>query len=181
MAAKIKILQPKDKLVKQEQLEKLQAVLNLFPELNEKTSASLLWEIKRKNKLNNPNTWTFIMISPEQNRTVVNWLDEKSTQPRKALRLWALLFEYVHRETGQIMLSRQEIAEKIKMRSNDVSRIMSELESINAIIKKKDGRGVIYYMNPNVANHYPQEIREKSQKEAPKLKVINGNYKDDNC
>jgi len=84
------------------------------------------------------------------------------------------LFEYVHRETGQIMLSRQEIAEKIKMRSNDVSRIMSELEGINAILKKKDGRGVIYYMNPNVANHYPQEIREKSQKEAPKLKVIKG-------
>lgn len=51
---------------------------------------------------------------------------------------------------------------------------MSELESINAIIKKKDGRGVVYYMNPNVANHYPQEIREKSQKETPKLKIIDG-------
>lgn len=174
MAAQIKRLQPKNKQIKQEQLEKLQAMLNLFPELNEKKTSSLLWEIKRKNKLNDPNTWTFIMISPEQNRSVVNWLDEKSTQPRKALRLWALLFEYVHRETGQIMLSRQEIAEKIKMRSNDVSRIMSELESINAILKKKDGRGVIYFMNPNVANHYSQEIREKVQKEVPQLKIIDG-------
>lgn len=177
MAAKIKILQPKNKQIKLEQLEQLQAVLNLFPEINEKKASYLLWEIKRKNKLNDPNTWTFIMISPEQNRSVVNWLDEKSTQPRKALRLWALLFEYVHRETGQIMLSRQEIAEKIKMRSNDVSRIMSELESINAILKKKDGRGVIYYMNPNVANHYPQEIREKEQESSPQLKIIEGGKK----
>jgi len=174
MAAQIKRLQPKDKQIKQEQLKQLQAMLNLFPELNDKKASAVLWEIKRKNKLNDPNTWTFIMISPEQNRVVVNWLDEKSTQPRKALRLWALLFEYVHRETGQIMLSRQEIAEKIKMRSNDVSRIMSELESISAILKKKEGRGVIYYMNPNVANHYPQEIREHRQKENPKLKLLDG-------
>jgi len=29
-------------------------------------------------------------------------------------------------------------------------------------------------MNPNVANHYPQEIREQEQKEAPKLKLLNG-------
>jgi len=176
VAAQIKRLQPKDKQIKQEQLKQLQAMLDLFPEVNEKKTSAVLWEIKRKNKLNDPNIWTFIMISPEQNRSVVNWLDEKSTQPRKALRLWALLFEYVHRETQQIMLSRQEIAEKIKIRPNDVSRIMSELESINAILKKKEGRGVIYYMNPNVANHYPQEIREQKQKETPKLKVLNGGF-----
>ncbi len=29
-------------------------------------------------------------------------------------------------------------------------------------------------MNQNVVNHYPQEIREKSQKESPKLSVISG-------
>jgi len=105
---------------------------------------------------------------------VVNWLDDNSTQPRKAVRLWALLFKYVHRETGQIMLTRHEISEKIKIHSSNVTRIMTELESIGAIIKRKEGRGVIYYMNPNVANHYPQEIREQKQKEAPKLKLLNG-------
>jgi len=31
-------------------------------------------------------------------------------------------------------------------------------------------------MNPNVANHYPQEIREQKQKETPKLKVLNGGF-----
>jgi len=72
------------------------------------------------------------------------------------------------------MISRLEIAKKISVHPNNISTIMSELVSINAILKKKDGRNIIYYMNPNVANHYPQEIREKSQKEAPKLSIIDG-------
>jgi len=174
MTAKIKRFQPREKQEKQQDLLELLTILERFPELNERKISSLLWEVKRKNKLSDPNTWTFIMISPEQNRAVVDWLEEKSKRPLKALRLWALLFENVHRETGQIMLTRQEIADQIKIQAYHVTRIMTELESINAIIKKKDGRGVIYYMNPNVANHYPQEIREKAQKEVAKLKIIDG-------
>ena len=174
MAAQIKRLQPTDKQSKQKQIEQLQAMLDLFPEINENKTASLLWEIKRKNKLNNYNTWTFIMISPEQNNAVVQWLATNSKRRIEAMQLWSMLFEYVHQETGQIMLSRQEIANKINISLNDTSRIMSELESINAILKKKEGRGVIYYMNPNVANHYPQKIREKAQKVAPSLKIFNG-------
>jgi len=173
MAAQIKRLQPKDKQNKQKQIEQLQAMLDLFPEINESKAASLLWEIKRKNKLNDYNTWTFIMISPEQNNAVVQWLATNSKRRIEAMQLWSMLFEYVHRETGQIMLSRQEIANKINISLNDISRIMSELESINAILKKKEGRGVIYYMNPNVANHYSQEIRKEAQKSAPTLKLIN--------
>lgn len=158
MAAKIKRFQPKDKQAKQQDLFELQAMLDRFPEL-EKDVPSLIWKIKRKNNLQEPNTWTFIMISPEQNFSVVNWLEAKSKRPLKALKLWALLFDNVHRETGQIMLTRQEIASKITIHSNDVSSIMTELESIKAIIKKKEGRGVTYYMNPNVATHLNQEKR----------------------
>jgi len=174
MSAHIKRLHPKEKQTKQQDLFELQSILERFPEIKEKDISVLVWKIKRENKLNDPNTWTFIMISPEQNKLVVDWLDDNSTQPRKSVRLWALLFENVHRETGQIMLSRQELADKMNLRPNNISRIMTELESINAILKKKDGRGVIYYMNPNVANHYPQEIREKAQKSSPKLKLIDG-------
>jgi len=72
------------------------------------------------------------------------------------------------------MLSRLEIAEKINIRPTHVTNIMSELESINAILKKKDGRGVIYYMNPNIANHYPRDIRNEEQKKSPELKIIEG-------
>jgi len=174
MSAHIKRLQPKNQQTKQQDLFELQSVLERFPELQEKDISALVWKIKRKNKLNDPNTWTFIMISPEQNLAVVNWLTSKSKRPLNAVKLWALLFDNVHKETGQIMLSRLEMADKINVHPNNISAIMSELESINAILKKKDGRGVVYYMNPNVANHYPQEIREKAQKNSPQLKLIDG-------
>lgn len=72
------------------------------------------------------------------------------------------------------MLTRQEIAKEIGLYVNSVTNIMTELENIGAIIKRKEGRGVIYYMNPNIANHYPQEIRDKKQKETPKLKLLDG-------
>lgn len=101
------------------------------------------------------------MISPEQNFAVVNWLTLKNKRLLKSVKLWDLLFENVHRETGQIMLSRQELSEKIEEKSYNISRIITELESIGAIFRKKDGQGVSYYMNPNVSNHYSQEIRGK--------------------
>ena len=110
MTAKIKYFSPKKQQEAQKKLEILQSALALFPELEERDCSSLIWKIKRKNKINLPEDWTFIMISPEQNRAVVDWLEENSKRPLKALRLWALLFENVQKETGQIMLSRREIA-----------------------------------------------------------------------
>lgn len=114
------------------------------------------------------------MISPIQNDKIVDWLDQNSSQPRKSVRLWLKLFKAININTGQIMFTRQEIAKEMDMLPRHVSTIMSELESIGAIIKKKEGRGVIYYMNPHVGTHLLQEIREKSQKIAPKLKLLDG-------
>jgi len=121
MSAHIKRLQPKDKQVKQELIQQLQFLLEKFPE-HENKATSLLWEIKRKNKLNDLNAWTFIMISPEQNLAVVNWLTSKSKRPLNAVKLWALLFDNVHHETGQIMLTRQEIANELKIQSVDLRK-----------------------------------------------------------
>ena len=145
MTAKIKRFQLKEKQEKQQDLLELLSILERFPELNERKISSLLWEVKRKNKINLPEDWTFIMISPEQNRAVVDWLEENSKRPLKALRLWASLFENVQKETGQIMLSRREIAQEINIQTQTVTNIMSELESIKAILKQKNGRGVMYY------------------------------------
>lgn len=174
MAAKIKRFQPKEQISKQQDLLELQSMLERFPELNEKKASALLWDIKRKNKLNAPNTWTFIMINAEQNRSVVQWLKNNSKRPLNALELWSILFEYVHKDTGQIMLTRQELAKELNVHTQSITNIMSELESVKAIIKKKEGRGVTYYMNPNVGTHLNQEDREKAQVKAPSLTVIDG-------
>jgi len=174
MAAYIKRLQPKEQQKSQEKLKELQLLLSEMPELNEQKVSALLWDAKKKANLQEPNTWTFVMISPQQNRSVIQWIMNNSKRRNEAVQLWALLFENMHRETGQIMMTRLEIAKELNIQSYHVTRIMSELESIHAILKRKEGRGVIYYMNPNIANHYPQEIRNQKQKEAPTLKLIDG-------
>lgn len=50
------------------------------------------------------------MISPEQKLAVVQWLNRNSKRHVEAVELWALLFDYVHPETGQIMLTHLEIS-----------------------------------------------------------------------
>lgn len=174
MSAQIKRFQPKDKKEAQKRLEQLQVFLENYPEINQKKLSALLWDMKKKNNLQERNEDTFIMITPEQNGLVVDWLALHSKRRIEALRLWAWLFENVHYETGQIMLTRQELAEKVQISLNNVSRIMTELESIKAIIKEKEGRGVTYYMNPHVGTHLNQEERKKARAKAPQLELIHG-------
>jgi len=174
MSAHIKRLQTKPQQEAQEQVEQLELLLAQHPYLDEKKVASLLWDARKKANLQEKNTWTFIMISPTQNDLVVEWLLDNSKRPTSAFRLWTKLFKVIDVQTGQIMLTRKELAQEINIKSCHVSSIMSELESIGAIIKHKEGRGVIYYMNPHVGTHLPQEVREKAQQIAPKLKVIKG-------
>lgn len=177
MTAHLKRLQTKPQKEAQEQIEQIELFLSQYPHLDEKKVSSLLWDARKKANLQEQNTWTFIMISPTQNDKIVDWLDQNSSQPRKAVRLWLKLFKAININTGQIMLTRQEIAQEMDMLPRNVSTIMSELESVGAIIKEKEGRGVIYYMNPLVGTHLPHEVRIKAQESAPKLKLINGGIK----
>jgi len=174
MSAHIKRLQTKPQEEAQKRVEQLELLLAQHPYLDEKKVTSLLWDARKKANLQEKNTWTFIMISPTQNELVVEWIFSNSKRPTSAFRLWTKLFKVIDVQTGQIMLTRQEISKKLNILPNNVSGIMSELESIGAIIKHKEGRGVTYYMNPHVGTHLPQEIREKAQQISPKLKVIKG-------
>lgn len=124
--------------------------------------------------------WTFVMLSPSQNAIVVNYLVEHSSRPMLAVRMWALCFEHLRVDTGEIMLSREQIAEKMGDSPNHISEIMSELVRFGAIsrrLEKVDGlRGRIarYYMNPRVATHLAGKERDDAQTSAPLLHLIEG-------
>lgn len=120
--------------------------------------------------------WTFAMISPQQNAAVVSWLEANSKRPMKAMRLWAHLFEVMRSDTGEILRSREELAEKIGMTPRHLSETMTELASINAILRKKDGRAVRYFMNPNIATHVPSSEQRKEAREnaGPLLVLMEG-------
>jgi hypothetical protein len=119
------------------------------------------------------------MLSPEQNEAVVTWLLDHSNRPQQAVRLWVTLFRHLRRDTGEIMLTRDEMAEQINERPDKVSAIMGELERIGAISRRREkvagmrGPGVVrYFMNPNVATHLTGKTRDQAQAAARKLEVV---------
>jgi len=118
--------------------------------------------------------WTFIMLSPDQNAAVVDYLAAHSSRPLVALRLWALLFQHVDGDTGAVTLRRSEIAGRLGVAADDVSRVMGELVTVGAIIRHRErvpglrGAGMTtYLMNPVVGTHLAGAARDKAQADAP--------------
>lgn len=123
----------------------------------------------------------FVMLSPQQNSAVVDWLYENSKRPQKAARLWAKLFTALRSDTGEILLTRDDIAERIGIRPQEVSAIMTELASINAIVRERQGREMRYRMNATIATHLPSEtLREEARtKDGPLMVLMQGGRHDE--
>ena len=122
------------------------------------------------------NEWTFLMLSPSQNAAVVRWLMDNSKRPMAAARLWAHLFEIIRNDTGEVMASRSELAAHLGIEPRNLTQIMSELASINAIRRERSGRGVRHFMNSNVATHLPGSTARKTARDAdgPLLTIMDG-------
>lgn len=122
---------------------------------------------------------SFVMLYPDQNGLVVRHLLANSARPKVAVNVWALLFEYLRTDTGEVVLSRSEIAEKLDLDPRDVSRVMTELVKFGALSRHRvpiaglPGPGAVrYFMNPNVGTHLQRKARETAQAGAPVLKVV---------
>lgn len=122
------------------------------------------------------NAWTFVMLSPAQNDAVVEWLSDQSMRPQAAVRLWSHLFTCMRMDTGEILKSREELAERLGVQPRHVSSLMTELASINAVRREKRGREVRYFMNSTIATHLPSpEARAKAREgDGPLLVVMQG-------
>lgn len=127
------------------------------------------------------NGWTFLMLSPSQNRAVVKYLRSNSARPMVAVELWALCFEHLRNDTGEVLLSREQMAEEVGVAPKRVSEVMSELVKIGAISRVRErvpgmrGSGVVrYFMNPNVATQLSGKARDDAQRSAPMLALVGG-------
>ncbi len=117
--------------------------------------------------------WTFVMLSPAQNASVVRWLGRHSTRPRIAVQLWAEMLCALRIDTGEVMLSRDQLASSVEARPAEVSEILSELERIGAITRSRQrvagmrGPGrVSVYVSPLVATHLAGAARDRAQASA---------------
>jgi hypothetical protein len=120
--------------------------------------------------------WIFVMLSPQQNAEVIRWINKNSKRPHKAVELWATLLENLRTDTGEITATRQDLADRVGMEPQDLSKVMTELASINAIRREKEGRKVKYFLNENIATHIASaSARAKAREEAgPLLKIMEG-------
>lgn len=169
-----------DRLRRDQEALLRQAVLDFEDDMPGGVVRELLTVIDRRSAARNK--WTFVMLSPEQNLLVVQHLRKNSKFPMMALELWAHCFQHLRTDTGEIMLSREELAEKLGTDADNVSRVMSELVKFGAINRRREkvanlrGPGLVqYYMNPRVATHLGGAERDKAQDEAPPLlRLIEG-------
>ena len=114
----------------------------------------------------------FIMLTASQHAAVVRWIDRNSKRRNEAKSLWAELFTAVHPDTGEIMLTRADLAARLGIEARHVSSIMTELASINAILREKRGREVVYFMSNHIATHLPTGERlNEARAKTPKLRL----------
>jgi len=181
MPATLKHLHTKSDRLKREQAAMLRAALASFEGEMPGAVRALRAHIDRLTA--SRNGWTFIMLSPDQNAAVVDYLASHSSRPVVAMRLWALLFQHVDGDTGAISLRRDEIAGRLGIALEDVSRVMTELQAVGAIIRYRErvagmrGPGVTtYFMNPLVGTHLAGAERDAAQAVASPgpLQVIQG-------
>jgi len=182
MAAAITKLLTRPGQLRREQATRLRQALLPFEQEMPEQVRELIGHIDRKTAARNG--WTFVMLSPSQNAAVVSYLAIHSSRPLVAVRLWALCFEYLRNDTGEILLRRDEIADKLQEDPDNVSRIMGELEKIGAIIRRRErvdgmrGPGLVrYFMNPVVGTHLSGTARDQAQADAPPgplLRIMQG-------
>jgi DNA-binding transcriptional ArsR family regulator len=115
--------------------------------------------------------WAFVMMGPKENEAVVAWLRENSKRPMAAMAVWAALFTALRFDTGEIALSRDELAERVSISPRNVSSIMTELVETGAVSRVREGRRVRYFMNPNIGTHLTGKERDKAQSEARQLSL----------
>jgi hypothetical protein len=112
------------------------------------------------------------MVEADLNAEVVEHLTLKSDRPLIACRLWARLFAFLAPDSNEVMADRAELARAVGCAPSDVSRIMGELESIGAVYRRREGRGVRFYVHPSLGTHLTGTVRDKAQAEAPKLRLV---------
>jgi predicted transcriptional regulator len=164
-------LQTRPERLRADQAEQLRQALLPFEGVMPDAVATIRRHIDRATA--SRSRWTFVMLSPSQNRAVVHYLRTNSSRPMAAMDVWALCFEHLDADTGEILLSRDQIAESTGDRPSNVSTIMGELEKFGAISRRrKNGGGVRYYMNPRVATHLAGKERDDAQAAAPQLRLV---------
>jgi hypothetical protein len=90
-------------------------------------------------------------------------------RPLVTLKVWNAAISHIRYDTGEIMAGRERLAQDANITPEHVSRALSRLTEIGALIKLRPGR---YAINPNVGWAGSLAKRQEAAKDAPELRLI---------
>jgi CRP-like cAMP-binding protein len=178
MAATIKRLRTAPQKAADGDADQLRLLLDRRPDLlPDRVATQVIASLDKREP--SRSDWTFLMVSPAQNKAVILWLKANSRQPLNAMQLWAELLDNMRRDTGEVAMTREELAEAVGMSAAEVSRTMTELETAGAISRKRQkvdgmrGPGTThYFVNPMIATNLTGQARDKAQAAFPKPYLV---------
>jgi DNA-binding transcriptional ArsR family regulator len=162
MAAKVTRMRPKryDTICESLQLW-LDLPLGLKPETRDDLADAL-------GRFAPPETWSFAMLNPDQQRLVLKAIDD-GPRPLVTLKVWNAAISHIRYDTGEIMAGRERLAQDVDVTPEHVSRALSRLTEIGALLKLRPGR---YAINPHVGWTGSLVKRQEAAKDASELRLI---------
>jgi predicted transcriptional regulator len=172
--------------LEQQQTAELQKQLLLYPsdQLPHREKRTILNKLYRE--LDDNDCWGFTMFGRKQVMKISQCIRKlpPSMRPVQTRDVFLHVLLNINQDTGEVMLTREEIAQELEISSNNVSTIMKTLENMGVIRREYEkvvgmrGRGVvIYYVNPDVAWNGSLEVRKQERDRTQKqftLKLIEG-------
>ena len=105
-----------------------------------------------------PEPWVFVMLSREKARLILKRINEGDRSGSTA-KVWMAALSFAEYGTGAIAASRSEIADVAGTTEREVSRALSRLAEIQALIRTGKGR---YALHPQAAWSGTLATREKA-------------------
>lgn len=119
--------------------------------------------------------WRYSMINRETFLGVSDAIWDLD-RPRTTMKVWHLAITHLRTDTGEITLTRDQLAERVGCRSSEISTIMQALKKLSAIrIERRKVPGVkgpglaVYIVNPEVAWTGKLAARERAAETQPTL------------
>lgn len=113
--------------------------------------------------------WRFVLFGPKENRYVVRRIQAEAKRSQLSQLLWAEIFCNFHPMTGEVQLTREQLAKAVGARPEHVSAALGELLRFGALIRRQEGRDVTWFVNPRVATSLTGVARDEAQRAAPQL------------
>lgn len=181
MAAKLLRFRTKRDLIARDTAAQLAAQIRLFPEeqLPAQARAAMLNQLQR---FTHPDAdqpiWKggYMMLS--QIQCVAVWDAIRAlpsdARPNQVRHAFDLVLANLRQDTGEVMLTRDDFAERIGILPRNVSTIMGTLERMGVIRRERRaiegirGRGMaVYFINPHVGWNGSLEIRKEEAEATP--------------